>query len=220
MSTRLKEVDLERYFPRNRGWAIIERPLSDFDNRETVLGKPLRCIDKDFGNTPQGYKADTVPLAPAWPGAIDGVVPYMSGTPTGQVEEASRRTESVGFKAAHHGDYLTGRMGCRFRNALMAGRFENLLPITNEEYQILTTKSGVHYTELIRPSEYTEPDGFVLNDNDFTIVLPNGGMYYPVETWFGRMVGIPYEVALSMIEKTGELLLPESSRRLFIATKQ
>lgn len=218
MNARLKEIDLVNYFPSQRGWIIIERPADSFDIRNTVPGTKIRCIDKDFGNTNQGYDSDSVPLAPAWLGAIDGIVPFMDGTPEQRVEKTAQRTRSIGFEIAHHGDYLQGIDGCKFRTALMEGKFEGLPRITRAEYQVLTTKFGIHYTELIRPEERVEPEGFVLNDSDFTTILPDGGRFYPIDIWFARMAGITYRRALPVIEKTGELLLPEGSRRLFIAT--
>lgn len=215
--SNLKEVDLEEYFPKSRGWKIVEKPLYEFDFKPTVLGTPIRCIDKDFGVTRSGYDPETVPLAPAWPGAGDGMIPFYRGSLDEKMETAAQRTKAIGFEIANHGDYIQGDNGCAFRKALTSGEFEGLPNITREQYQVLTTKFGVHYTVLHRPEVKQDPEGIVLNDNEYTTVLP-GGVLYTTDTWFGNLAGLDYDLTLPVIERTGELLLPEYNRILFIAT--
>lgn len=216
---RLADFDLEKYFPRSRGWSIVERPLSSFDYRETVPGTPIICMDKDFGYTKLGYDPNTVPLSAAWPGASDGVIPYMPGATMEDKEtEADKRLRKIGLVSARHGDYRRGDRGCAFRRALTEGRFEGLPPISEAELYALMNKSGAHYTSLDRPDEPVEPEGFALDDTPFTNILPDGGRYYSIAIWLGEMLGISYEQSLPMIEKTGVLMLPDHSRRLFVAT--
>ena len=73
---------------------------------------------------------------------------------------------------------------------------------------------GIHHLELYE--SYNYPKGFLLNDKPFTTGLPDSGSYYPVDIWFPEMVGIKPEKALPVVEKCGELLLPQDSRNLFV----
>lgn len=216
MGETLGKADLQRYFPAEKGWKIVEVGGESVDARRTVFGTAIRCIDRDFGFTPNGYKPETVPPSPAWLGAVDGVVSFLEGTPEERMEQAVRRTESIGFKSAYHGDYARGDDGCAYRRALMEGRFEGLPPITKEEHRVLTTKIGLHYVQLDRPAVRNDPEGFVLNEFVYETVLPGGGRFYPIDIWFARMVGITDEKSLPVIAKCGELLLPQNNKTLFI----
>lgn len=177
-------------------------------------GTRIRCIDKRFGATPNGYVPETVPLAPAWLGAIDGVAAFLKGNAEKRMASAVKLTESVGFDRADHGDYLLGDRGCAFRRAHLAGEFEELTSLTEIETRILRKKFGIHHFELYEAGNH--PIGFLLNDKPFTTGMPKDGLYYPVDIWFPEMVGINPEKALPVVEKCGELILPEGSRNLFV----
>lgn len=146
-----------------------------------------------------------------------GVTSFMKGdTLEERMEEASRRTESVGFKPAIHGDYAREDDGCAYRRALMERAFDGLPKITKEEHRILTTKTGIHYVKLKRPDDKKEPTGFILNEADGTTILPDGGRFYPADLWFARKVGIQDEQSFPVLAKCGELLLPKDHKVLFV----
>lgn len=216
MPETLNLADLRRYFLSEKGWEIVEIGTDSVDIRPTVSGTPIRCIDRDFGLTPSGYNPDAVPLSPAWLGAVDGVAAFQRGNIHERMEKGAQITETIGFKAAYHGDYARGTDGCAFRRALIEGRFEGLPPLTRAEHELLATKMGIHYTKLDRPDVSTEPEGFVLNNLRYTAVLPDGGRFYPIELWFAQMAGISSEKALPVIAKCGELLLPQDHKTLFV----
>src|SRR3989344_6449346 len=221
VAERLADINLAEYFPKKLGWIEVRRPLSYFSHGLTIPGTPIKCMDRDFGMTPQGYDPREVPASTAWPGASDGINPYMAGeTLEERAIDGAKRIRKVGYLAASHGDYLVGDDGCAFRNALMKGQFPGLPSMTMAEYQALMTKTNTHKARLHRPGKdrEVEPEGFVLNDHIGVYILPDGGRYYPIETWLGREIKIPYEVFLPMIAKAGELLLHGASKRLFIAT--
>lgn len=210
----LDRVDLEQFFPKTRGINIVELPASHFDIRPTKAGAKIKCIDRRNGMTEHGYDPETVPEGPAWVGALDGVHPFYKGTLEQRIATAVERTNEQGFDQAHHGDYTQGERGCAFVKALVNQAFPDLKSLTVEERQILRVKFDIHYTELFDASHHAE--AFVLNDKIGTMVMPEGGKYYPNDLWFGRAVGINLMRALPVIAKCAELLLPEDSRNIYV----
>lgn len=214
MGEILQTIDLARFFPAEKGWNIIKVEKNVVDIRPTVSRTRIRCIDRRFGATPDGYDPDMVPLSPAWLGAIDGVASFLKGDAEERMSSAVALVESVGFERADHGDYILGDRGCGFRRALLAGEFEELMPLTEIETRVLRKKFGVHHFELHESRNHAR--GFLLNDEPFTTGMPEDGLYYPVDIWLPHMVGINPQKALPVVEKCGELLLPEGSRNLFV----
>lgn len=214
MRETLRISELRGFFPPERGWRIVE--TGDSNLRRVQFGTALRCIDRHFGITESGYDPDSVPLSPAWPGAIDGLASSYEGTLEERMSLAASETERIGFRPAYHGDYVKDIDGCAYRRALIEGRFEGLPPMTREEHQFLAGKMGLHYTQLIRPQEARAPEGFMLNEIDYYTVLPEGGKFYTIDLWFAQRAGIANQQALSLIAKCGELLLPQDNKTLFV----
>lgn len=206
--------NLGKYFLPQHGWKILELPPRFFDRRVTRKGDRIRCIDYRFGQTQKGYDPDTVPLSPAWLGAIDGVAAFFNGNAETRMASAVKMTEAVGFKRADHGDYIQGDEGCAFRRALFESQFPDLAPLSRVESRVLRTKFKVEHIVLHTASSH--PDGFVINNRPYTTVLPEDGKHYPIDLWFAQMVGISSGRSLPVIAKCGELLLPENRRNLYL----
>lgn len=205
---------INQFFNEKHGWKIYYLPASFFDRRPTVPGSKIRCIDYRFGQTPEGYDPDTVPLGPAWLGAIDGVVAFYRGNAEARMAGAVGKTRALGFEEADHGDYSEGDLGCRFRRALFESQFPGLAPLTVVESRVLRTKFNVEHM-VLHPSK-NHPEGFVISNEPFTTVLPDDGKHYPIDVWFAQMVGISPGRFWPVISKCGELLLPENKRNLYL----
>lgn len=216
MSKAIEIRELRRHFPENKGWQVVEIERGSVDSRPNVFNTPIKCIDRDFGFTADGYDPNLVPLAPALPGAVDGVASFLNGEPEERMQEAAKRTISVGYIPAYHGDYARGDDGCAYRRAIIEGRFEGLPPITKAEHRVLTTKMGLHYVQLHRPEIRKVTRGFILNEDIEQTVLPDAGSFYPIDIGFAREVGLSDEQTLPVIAKCGELLLPRDNKVLFV----
>lgn len=207
---------LQNIFKPQNGWEIANLKPEDFDRRATVNGSKIRCIDRRFGVTEQGYNPLKVPLSPAWLGAVDGIEAFLKkNNPLSRTKEAAKRVRAIGFEPADHGDYALGKNGCAFRRARIAGLIPGVRPALSEDLDnFVKEKVGVeHY--VLREAKY-HARGFMFNTLESTTVLPEDGRYYIIDEWFARMAGIKPELFLPVIAACGELMLPEEDRKLFI----
>jgi hypothetical protein len=210
-----KENLQEIFVPQN-GWELVNLNPSDVDRRATVFGTKIRCIDRRFGVTEDGYNPEAVPLAPAWLGAVDGIEAFLKrNNPLHRTKEAARRVRALGFEPADHGDYALGKDGCAFRRARMAGLVPGVRPALSADLDdFVKEKVGVeHY--VLREAKY-HARGFIFNTEQNTTVLPEDGRYYVIDEWVARGTGIKPAQFLPVIAACGELMLPEEDRKLFI----
>lgn len=216
--SNLIEGDLNQYFSAENNWKIIPISAAKIDLRDTKRGEKIRCIDYRFGIKPDGtYDPDLVSRAPAWLGAMDGIQAFLDGNAEERAQLAAEMVKEEGFIPADHGDYLRGDIeGCAFRRALLQDQFPDLNKIAPEEIRVLRSKVGVEHVSLHKTDKH--PSGFLLNPNPFTTALPNDGEYYPIDVWFPAELGIEPERFFPVIEKCGELLLPEDNRILFVVS--
>lgn len=208
---------LQQYFPAENGWNIVYLEEGQFDRRPTVPGSVLRCIDRRFGITDSGYDPNAVPLAPAWPGAVDGIEAFSKRTnPLRRAQEAAQKVREMGFEPANHGDYVRGWDGCSFRRAWKEGLIPGLSQAITDPKLVEFIKKKVGVDHLLLVDALKDPLGFLLNRKANTTVLPDGGLYYPIDVSFGEAVGIRPERFLPVIAVCGELMLAEDARNLFI----
>lgn len=210
----LSGKEIQTHFTPERGWKVVEISGDELDIHKVQEGSKLRCIDKRNGMTSEGYKPETVALAPAWLGAADGVAAFYSGNAEFRMSRAVGIIKASGFEPAVHGDYLKGDKGCAFRRVLIEQSLPDLEKITLAEWRLLRNKLGIHYTELFEP--VNQNLGFVINDQVGVTIFPEGGKYYPVDLWYPVTLGINRKRALSAVAVCGELLLPAEHRALFV----
>lgn len=208
---------LQQYFTPSNGWEIIVLKPGDVTIKETVPGSPQRCIDRRFGVTETGYHPDSVPLGPAWMGALDGIETFSRRTnPLARAKEAANKVRALGFEPADHGDYALGADGCLYRRARRAGLIPGVSPAVSKRLDdFIKSKIGAQHI-ILREAQF-HARGFVLNDQEFTTVLPEDGKYYVNDEWFARRLGIKPELYLPVIAICGELILPVEDRKLFLA---
>lgn len=207
-----KEIQAD--FTPEKGWRVVEISAGELDIQKVQQGSKIRCIDKRNGMTPEGYKPETVSLAPAWLGAADGIAAFYSGNSEFRMNRATGIIRASGFEPAVHGDFLKGDEGCAFRRALIEKLLPDLETITQAEWRLLRNKLGIHYTELFEPENQNL--GFAINDKVGETILPEGGKYYPIDLWYPVNLGISRKRALSAVAVCGELILPPDHRTLFV----
>lgn len=214
--SNIVEGGLSQYFLPEQGWTIVPINSSGVDLRDTKKDEKLKCIDYRFGIKPDGsYDPDLVPRSPAWLGALDGISAFLSGNPEERTREAASMVIDSSFTPADHGDFLRGDIeGCAFRRALLADQFPDLKSLSVEEIRVLRSKVGVEHLTLNKTDKH--PGGFLLNPHQFTTALPDDCKYYPIDIWYPDYLGIEPERFFPVIEKCGELLLPENSRKLYV----
>lgn len=208
-------IQISEIEPHFNDWELIEVASSKLDKRATVSGTPLRCIDRHFGATPEGYDPDLVPLSPAWLGATDGFAAFYHGSASKRLSRAVKATLKLNHQPASHGDYIKGDLGCAFINAQHEGLIPSLKTIQIEYRRLLRNKFGFHYLELYRPQN--EVLGFLLNDQAKTTCLPEDGKYYPIDIWAAEIAGIDRQRALAAIAICGNLILKDHKKVLYIA---
>lgn len=212
---------LERYFTPFNDWKIVVVEPGEVDLVETIAEEPERCSDRKFGIVIKGgkpvYKPQAVPRGPATLGALDGVEAFMPGNnPIRRTIEAANRVRAVGFEPADHGRYA-GTGTCGFKEARKADK----IPGVHRAYSAKVDKfikTKVKAQHFILEEAQHHAIGFVLNDREFTTVLPDDGRYYINDVWFWRRVGIQDERSLPVIARCGEILLPVENRTLFVVS--
>ena len=208
---------LQQYFTSAQGWELVVLKPGDVTIRKTLPGSPQRCMDRRFGVTENGYDPDAVPLGPAWMGALDGIETFSRRTnPLARAKEAANKVRALGFEPADHGDYALGADGCSFRRARRAGLIPGVSQAVGKRLdEFIKTKIRAQHI-VLREAQY-HARGIVLNDREFTTVLPENGKYYVNDEWFAKLAGIRPEQYLPVIAACGELILPIEDRKLFIA---
>lgn len=212
---RIELALIDQIFPDSAGWIKKVVHPSQLDVRPTVLGDRQRCIDNAYGMTAQGYDPDLVPKGPAFLGGADGYAAFKQGTPEERMAQATKDIEASGYQSANHGDLTYGPRGCKFILAQLEGKLPGLETMTLEERLILSTKFDVHYTEVYRVKNGPVPE-IVLNDEPNTTILPQGGLYHPVDIWHPWEVGIDPVKSLWAVRRCGDIMLPEGNKNLLI----
>lgn len=213
---RIELALIDQIFPNSAGWVKEVVDPSQLDRRPTLLGDKQRCIDNAYGMTAQGYNPDLVPRGPAFLGGADGYAAFKKGTQEERMNQATKDIEASGYRSASHGDLTYGPRGCKFILAQLEGKISGLETITLEERLILSTKFDIHYSEVYRPKNGPIPK-FVLNDEPDTTVLPDGGLYHPVDIWHPWAIGIDPMKSLWVLRKCGDIMLPKNNKHLLIA---
>ncbi len=208
---------LNKYFTTERNWTIIPVSSNKVDVRDTN-NDAIRCIDYRYGIMPDGsYDPDSVPRSPAWLGALDGISAFLEGDAEQRHQKAAEMVRDSGFRPADHGDIVGGDIkGCKFKLAQLEGKFPDLSVLSIEETRVLRAKIGVEHFTLNPTTKH--PDGFILNPNMYTTVLPNDAQFYPIDIWYPDYLGIEPERFFPVIERCGELLLPADARILYVLT--
>lgn len=212
---RIELALIDKIFPDSAGWVREVVSPNQLDRRPTILGDVQRCIDNAYGMTAQGYNPDLVPRGPAFLGGADGYAAFKKGTPEERMAQTTQDIEASGYRAANHGDLTNGVRGCKFILAQLEGKIPGLETMTIEERLILSTKFDIHYTEVYRPKDGPIPR-IVLNDEPDTTVLPEGGLYHPVDIWHPWELGIDQIKSLWAVRRCGDIMLPEGNKNLLI----
>lgn len=211
---RIKELQL--YFTPSRGWELVSVKPGEIDMRETVPGSIQRCADRRFGVNKRGYKPEAVPRGPAWLGALDGIEALLPGrNPLRRTKDAAERIRALGFEPADHGDFTLGKDGCAFKRERRAGHIPGVNPAFSARVEDFIKRKVKAEHVVLREAQF-HARGFVLNNREFTTVMPEDGKYYVNDEWLARLCGIKPEQYLRVIAACGELLLPREDRKLFI----
>ncbi len=208
--------ELRRIFSPTKGWEVVEIKDSQIDRRPTIPGSQIRCIDKRYGQTENGYDPNIIPKGPAWLGGVDGISAFSSGICESRMRDALNITRILGFDGHLHGDEKNNDLGCAFRKALIDGNLPDLSPLDLDDWRKVRDRWSIPYTELHLSDKNAE--GFLFNQRPLTTGLPMDCRYYPIDFWFSRMVGIDSTQALSAVEKCGELILNHGNKTLYVVS--
>lgn len=211
---------VEDYLYQN-GWQGVERIKSgNFDLVPVRRGAALLCID---GRNALSDQID--PHAPKIPGGLNAIALTLTGGDTVGFNAAARLVNQHGFRPGTHGDQHEGD-GCGLYKLWKNGLLNSAVYPLNVPYERFKT-IGLTPSDWIKLKEvqwggdhYTLPENHqetraVFNYASGQTVLPAVDAFI-FDKWFLRLLGVPYQRSLSLINETVLQLAPKTVAQIII----